>query len=131
MKKFISFLFIGVVLSSNLFGIDWNKVSKEAIKENKLILVSIEKKDCHYCEKMDKEIFKQKKYMKQIDKNYIQEVVIYGNDKLPANLKVQYFPSNFVLNPKDFSVVDEFVGYIKSDDFVSFLDEVYKQEVSN
>ena len=40
-------------------------------------------------------------------------------------------PSNFVLNPKDFSVVDEFVGYIKSDDFVSFLDEVYKQEVSN
>jgi hypothetical protein len=35
------------------------------------------------------------------------------------------------LNPKDFSVVDEFVGYIKSDDFVSFLDEVYKQEVSN
>jgi len=131
MKKFISLLFIGVVLSSNLFGIDWNKVSKEAIKENKLILVSIEKKDCHYCEKMDKEIFKQKKYMKQIDKNYIQEVVIYGNDKLPANLKVQYFPSNFVLNPKDFSVVDEFVGYIKSDDFVSFLDEVYKQEVSN
>jgi thioredoxin-related protein len=50
---------------------------------------------------------------------------------LPKNLKVHYYPTNFILDPKDMSVVDEFVGYMKADDFVSLLDLVYEQEVTN
>lgn len=80
---------------------------------------------------MNKETFTPKENVMKIQSHYIQKIVIEDHIDLPVNLKVKYYPTNFILNPKDMSIIDEFVGYIKADDFLSLLDIVYEQETSN
>ena len=116
---------------TSLYALDLNDVSKSALKEHKLILLSVESNNCHYCEKMNKEVFTPTKYTAKINSQYVQKIVKIQDIKLPKKLKVQYFPTNFILDPKDMSIVDEFVGYMKADDFVSLLDLVYEQEIQN
>jgi thioredoxin-related protein len=118
-----------IVIVCSLQAIDLQDVSKNALKEHKLILLSVESENCRYCEKMNKEVFTPTKYAAKISTQYVQKIVNIQDIKLPKNLKVQYYPTNFILDPKDMSIVDEFVGYTKADDFLSLLDLVYEQEL--
>jgi len=120
---------LGIV--SSVKALDLKDVSKRAEQNHKLILLSVESNNCHYCEKMNKEVFTPAKYTAKINSQYVQKIVKIQDVELPKNLKVQYFPTNFILDPKDMSIVDEFVGYMKADDFVSLLDVVYEEEVAN
>jgi len=120
-----------IVIVCSLQAIDLQDVSKNALKEHKLILLSVESENCRYCEKMNKEVFTPTKYVSKINSQYVQKIVQIQDVNLPKNLKVKYFPTNFILDPKDMSIVDEFVGYTKADDFLSLLDLVYEQEVQN
>jgi hypothetical protein len=131
MRKVFGVLFVlGFLSFCNALGLQ--SIAKEALKEHKLILLSVERQDCHFCEKMQKEIFTQEKYKDAISKQYIHRVIIADvNTKIPSNLKVQYFPTNFILNPKDLSVVDEFDGYIGAKDFLDLLQMEYEQEIQN
>jgi thioredoxin-related protein len=130
LKKF-SFILVLIGLFSFLQALDLNDVSKSAVKENKLILLSVESENCRYCDKMNKEVFVPNEYASKISKNYIQKIVMIENFDLPKNLKVKYYPTNYILDPKTMAIVDEFVGYIQAADFISLLDLVYEQEVSN
>lgn len=120
-----------ILIVCSLQAIDLQDVSKSALKEHKLILLSVESENCRYCEKMNKEVFTPNKYVSKINSQYIQKIVLIQDVNLPKNLKVKYFPTNFILDPKDMSIVDEFVGYMKPDDFLSLIDLVYEQEVQN
>jgi len=120
---------LGVISSAQ--ALDFKEVSKTALKEHKLILLSVESENCRYCEKMNLEVFTPRKFTSKINAQYVQKIVKIQDIKLPKNLKVKYFPTNFILDPKDMSVVDEFVGYMKADDFISLLEVVYEQEVTN
>ncbi len=131
MLKKLGLIIVALGVFCSLNALDLNEVSKNAIKDHKLILLSIESNNCHYCEKMNKEVFTPTKYSSQINSHYVQKIVKIQDIKLPKNLKVQYFPTNFILDPKDMSKIDEFVGYMKADDFVSLLDVVYEQEITN
>lgn len=129
-KKICLFLLIFSLFNS-LYALDLSSISKNALQEKKLILLSVESENCRYCEKMNKETFTPKENVMKIQSHYIQKIVIEDHIDLPVNLKVKYYPTNFILNPKDMSIIDEFVGYIKADDFLSLLDIVYEQETSN
>lgn len=131
MLKKLGIFLLTLGVCSSLYALDLNSASKSALKNNKLILLSVESNNCHYCEKMNREVFTPNKYTSKINSHYVQKIVKIQDIKLPKNLKVQYFPTNFILDPKDMSIVDEFVGYMKADDFVSLLDLVYEQEVAN
>lgn len=129
MKKVFGF-FIALGICVNSYAIDLQSAAKEALKEHKLILLSVERENCHYCEKMSKEVFAKKQLMDSIGQEYVHEIVITNaNTKLPSNLKVQYFPTNFILNPKDLSIVDEFDGYMSAKDFLDLLKMEYEQEI--
>ncbi len=132
-------MFKKILLSLALFGffcstqaLDWKNVSKDAFTHNKLILISVERDGCHYCEKMNREVFTPKNNIKKIDRYYVHKIVDIGNIKLPSSIKdVKYFPSNYILDPKTMKIIDEFPGYMKADDFISLLDTVYEVEFSN
>lgn len=130
LKKIIVIISLFGLLSS-LFALDFKELAKVAAKEHKLILLSIERPNCPYCKKMDKEVFTPKENLSHIGKHYIRQVVKGLNVKLPYNLKAQYYPTNFIVDPKDLHKVDEFIGYMKAEDFISLLDLVYEQEVTN
>jgi len=128
----IMFLLVTIGVFCSAQAVDWTKVSQEAIKQNKLILVSVEREGCHYCEKMNKEVFKVKTNKTKISKDYVHMIVKINEVELPKSIKeVKYFPSNYILNPKDMSVVDQLVGYMKPDDFLSLLKVEYDEEEKN
>ena len=120
-----------IFIVCSLQALDLQNVSKNALREHKLILLSVESENCRYCEKMNKEVFAPTKYAAKISTQYVQKIVNIQDIELPKNLKVQYYPTNFILDPKDMSIVDEFVGYMKAKDFISLLEIVYEQEVEN
>jgi len=130
MKKLALLMFVLGIFNS-LNALDFNRISKDAIKTGKLILLSVESSNCRYCEKMNKETFTPNENILKIQNHYIQKIVIAENTDLPVNLDVKYYPTNYILNPKDMSVIDEFVGYIKADEFLSLLDLIYEQETTN
>jgi len=131
MFKKLGLIMVVFGIFTSLYALDLHDVSKSALKEHKLILLSVESNNCPYCEKMNTEVFAPTKYTVKINSQYVQKIVEIQDIKLPKNLKVKYFPTNFILDPKDMSIVDEFIGYMKADDFVSLLDLVYEQEIKN
>lgn len=131
MKKiFLTFIVI-IATFATAYAVELSTISKEAIQDNKLILLSVERDNCAYCEKMNREVFAPKSNAKKINQHYIQKIVMIQKEELPENIKVKYYPTNFILNPKDMKIVDEFAGYIKADDFIELLDLVYQEEVQN
>jgi len=98
LKKIVLMLaFLGII--SSLQALDLRDVSQSALKEHKLILLSVESENCRYCDKMNREVFTPNQYTSKINSQYIQKVVKIEDIKLPKNLKVQYYPTNFILNP--------------------------------
>ncbi|MBV5278200.1 MAG: thioredoxin family protein [Campylobacteraceae bacterium] len=103
--------------------------SKQALKEKKLILLTIKSDTCPYCLKMKEDVFDAPKYKAQINQKYLH-VEIDGKDiTLPHYLHAKYLPTNFILSPKTLAILDEFPGYIEPIHFLELLNEVYAQEI--
>lgn len=101
---------------------------QKALRENKLILLTIEKEGCPYCIKMQKDIFDVPKFNQYIAKNYLHVNINREDSTLPQALHVKYFPTNLILSPRDLKIIDEFAGYSDPENFIELLDEVYVQE---
>ena len=128
MKKWFQILMM-VMLSVLSLKAEFLEMERQkALREKKLILLSIEKEGCPYCIKMQKDIFDVPKFNQRIAKNYLH-VSINGEDPtLPQALHVKYFPTNLILSPRDLSLIDEFAGYSDPASFIELLDIVYAQE---
>lgn len=129
MKRLFLSLMV-VLISSNLFGLDLEvkRASQKALKEKKLVLFTVESENCSYCKKMEKDVFTVKTVMNKINKQYVRVKIIAGSEPIPSFLTVQYFPTNFVLDPESLKIIDEYPGYMRAKDFIEILDEIYKQE---
>lgn len=103
--------------------------SKKAVKEKKLILLTVKSEFCPYCIKMKKDVFDAPKYSEKIYKKYVHVEINRDDPLLPSSLHVKYVPTNFILSPHKLEILDEFPGYITPDHFIELLDEVYRQEV--
>ena len=101
--------------------------SKQALREKKLILLNIGSDQCPYCVRMKRDIFNQEAYKKRISRKFIYVEMAHNDAKLPKALHVKHLPTNYVLSPKDLSIIDEFAGYMKPNDFLGLIEEVYKQ----
>lgn len=128
MKKWLPIAMM-LMLSSFCLKADFLEIERQrAVKENKLILLSVEKEGCPYCLKMQKEIFEVPKFNEQISKKYLHVNIHQEDGSLPKALHVKYFPTNLILSPSDLKIIDEFAGYMKPESFIELLDEVYAQE---
>ena len=103
-----------------------NDACKEALKENKLVLLTVEQDGCPYCKIMKREIFNADKYRERIDKNYIYLAMNSNDPDLPQFLRSKYIPTNFILSPKNLDVIDAYAGYQQADYFVQLLEQTYR-----
>lgn len=101
----------------------------KAIREKKLILLSIESESCPYCKKMKKEIFNSIEYRKKIDEMYIYVPMDVNDPSLPQSLKTKYIPSNVILSPSTHNIIDAYAGYIDPKSFMSILNEAFTGEL--
>jgi thioredoxin-related protein len=117
-------------VTSSLFGVDLEvkRASQKALKENKLILFTVESENCSYCRKMEKDVFSVKRIMNKIEKQYVRVKIVAGREAIPSYLDVEYFPTNFILKPKTLEIIDEYPGYMRPKDFLEILDIIYEQE---
>lgn len=98
----------------------------QALKEKKLILLTIESDGCPYCAKMKKEVFDNPKYKKEIDKKFIFVSKNVTDPTLPEIFQVPATPANAVLIPATKEIVDAYTGYIAPDTFMEILNNAYK-----
>lgn len=122
----VTLILFTVLLQANSF---LEKEQKIALQEKKLILLSVASKNCPYCIKMKQDIFMNKKYQKKISKNYLHVEIMNDDPRLFPYLHVMYLPTNYILSPRNLTIIDEFAGYTNPDHFIELLDEVYLQEV--
>lgn len=106
-----------------------DKERSQALKEKKLILVSISNDHCPYCIKMKKNIFDHGVYIQKITQRYVHVTIMNHDPRLPKSLHVKYLPTQYILSPRDLKVIDEFAGYMDPNHFMELLEEVYHQEI--
>ncbi len=116
-----------LIAAISLFGNGLREAFLKAEKDKKLILVEISKENCPYCVALEREVFEDAEKLKEIKKRYVIVKLKKGKDEIPSFLKAKYYPYTYLLK-SDGTVVDEIPGFLKSSDFMEFIEEVYKQE---
>lgn len=102
--------------------------SAQAIKEKKLILVNIVSENCPYCKQMQKEVFNNPTYRKQIEQKFVFVTIDQMDPALPKDLRTRYTPANAILSPTRHTIIEGYTGYMDATSFMSVLDNAYKAE---
>jgi len=101
---------------------------KKAIKENKPILVFLERVSppCRWCEKMKRTTLKDKNIQNIINKNFIAVKITREKKDYPSFLKSKYIPTVFFLT-KNGKSIGKSVGYWDAKDFKADLLYILKK----
>lgn len=101
--------------------------SAQALKEKKLVLLTIESATCPYCKQMKREIFSNAAYQKTIDQRFVHVYMDVSDPALPADFQAPYVPANAILSPVDGKILDAYAGYVEPKAFMNVLEEAYRQ----
>jgi len=118
-KLFLFILSTTLLFSSSIE----NKLTIQAQKENKLIMIEVTSKYCYYCKKMDNNVFTDKTVLSILNKYYIFDKIYIDKEKLPFNLKENFSgmtPTFFILT-KDGTFLKEIKGSWSKSDFIEIL----------
>ena len=115
-----------MVLTTNSTKGSLKKTFTEAVaqakQEHKIILLEIYGTDCHFCEKMEREVFPQESIIKELEDNFILFRVNGDEEKIPLNIKKQMTPMHvFITESED--IKDMTFGFLNEKDFLKLLDE--------
>ena len=123
MKKI---LILTILFISALFSSKYENTLIKAKKEHKIIIIMLEKKNCHFCKKMEDEVFTDKNVSKILDKNFILLKLDVNRDELPLELKKGMTPTFAFV--KESGVMFSLIrGAWKRDDFISLLRYIKKK----
>lgn len=127
MRKMFSVLIVFCLSTLALHAGFLDEEKAQALREKKLILVSIESETCPYCKKMKREIFHAPEYRKKIDQMYIYVPINVNDPSLPDAFKTKYIPAHVILSPAHPDSMDDYVGYIEPKTFMEILNETYHE----
>lgn len=125
MKKIliVAILYITSLFSTN---IEYKNALIRAKNEHKIIIIMLEKEDCHFCKKMEDEVFTDNNVSKILDRDFILVKLDVNRDELPLGLKKGMTPTFAFV--KDSGVMFSLIrGAWKRDDFISLLRYVKKK----
>ncbi|WP_041959692.1 thioredoxin family protein [Sulfurospirillum arsenophilum] len=128
MYTLLRLLFVAFMSMTMLHASFLEEESARAIKEKKLILVNVVTENCPYCKQMQKEIFNNATYRKQIDQKFVFVSIDLYDPALPADLRTKYTPANAILSPTRHSIIEGYTGYMDPASFMSVLENAYKAE---
>ena len=106
-------------------NLDEDSIIKNAIRNNKRIIVEATSKGCHYCKKMKKEVLLLDEVKKVINKDFIFIEVNVDKSSLPFNLEKSFpniTPTFFFLD-KNANLQNYYPGSWNKKDFYKLLDE--------
>lgn len=93
---------------------------QKASKEDKIIMIKATSKHCHYCKKMDREVFIELEVVNAFQKDFIAVSIDVGNATLPLGLKSEMTPTFFFVN-KDKKMIKRIPGSWNKEDFLEIL----------
>ncbi len=128
MNTLLKTLFVALLSLTTLHASFLEEESAKAIQEKKLILVNIVSENCPYCKQMQKEVFNNTTYRKQIDQKFILVTIDQMNPSLPSDLHTPYTPANAILSPKRHAIIEGYTGYMDPASFMNVLESAYKAE---
>ncbi len=124
MQKSIITLLI-TILSINIYA---STDIKPLPQKDKMIVLFVKAKNCHWCKKMDQETFKNIETLNKIKKLYEIKKVFAGDLAIPSFIHPKYYPTTYILSADSKKLIDELPGYMKTKDIVSYLEELYNVE---
>ncbi len=101
------------------------KALETAKKENKIILLKLTREHCHFCKKMDREVFTETEVREALNKDFTVVEIDIGKENLPLGLKKGMTPT-FVFVHKDEEIMAKIPGSWSKKDFLEILKEAVK-----
>ena len=97
MNKIVTILLLGF---SFLYGLEFHTY-QEALKlqkrSGKVIMIDAMRKDCHYCIKMEREVFDDPQMSKWLESRFIPVKIDIDEEALPFDKKVSFTPTFFFI----------------------------------
>ncbi len=109
------------------YYVGFDKALKQAKNENKFIMIKATSEHCHFCKKMDREVFSEKEVLSMLDKNFISVEIDVYKEMLPLGLKSKVTPTYFFID-KHAEIVKTVPGSWDKSDFLEILNEVKNLE---
>jgi thioredoxin-related protein len=123
MNKIIAFTAFSIV---TLFGADFHSY-EEALqlqkKNHKIIMIDVMRTDCHYCIKMNREVFDNETMRKWLEERFILAEVNLDLDEVPLGQKVHFTPTFFFVNEKG-KIVKKIPGSWNIQDFKDLTENI-------
>jgi len=102
----------------------FDNAMKRAMKEDKIVIIKVTSKHCHYCKKMDREVLMEDEVVQALQKDFIAVSVDTSKDTLPLGLKASMTPTFFfVFADKDKTRTKRIPGAWNKEDFLEILKE--------
>ena len=93
----------------------------QAKEEHKLILLEVYGTNCHFCEKMESEVFPLESVIKELEDNFILVKINGDEEKIPLGITMQMTPMHvFITETED--IKDMTFGFLGEKDFLELLD---------
>lgn len=127
MKSFILLSLLVFALNANhvsWYG-DFDKAHKQALKENKMLMVLLIKKECKTCQESIKTTFMNQPYIEKIKDKFIS-VIVTKDQKSSYPIEMLYtftYPSLFFLDNKELFVCEPIRGEVSPDKLKSHLEQ--------
>jgi len=125
MKKILTVILILTV--SVMAELQWQTTIPAALelakKENKIVMVFVEGKECRWCKKMKHRILSDEKVEKRLQPYMLVKVFQEDKEGMKPLPNIQGVPTIFFMTP-DKKVLEEVIGYFDVDDFISYIDSV-------
>lgn len=93
--------FLLLILSVSLYSIEWVSYDKAKAlqkKNHKPIMLDVMRDTCHYCKKMDKEVFENKDMAQWLQERFILVQINLDEDLMPIDEEVTFTPTFYFLD---------------------------------
>lgn len=100
----------------------FDKALEKAEKEDKIIMLKVMTKECHFCRKMDAEVMVEEEVIHALEKDFVSVEVDVSTTILPLGLKANLTPS-FIFIDKKGKVISNIPGSWNKEDFLDILEE--------
>ena len=123
MSKFLLLILLSV---ASLSALEWKSYDM-ALKEQKLshkpIMIDVVRTGCHYCSKMEKNVFEDKEMAKWIEKRFIPVKLDLDTDRLPLGITVMFTPTFYFVNSKQ-EIIKRVPGSWNIQDFKDLTENI-------
>ena len=112
-------------IEKKLEFVGYTKALEHAKKEDKIILLKLTREHCHFCKKMDREVFTETEVREALNKDFTVVEIDVGKENLPLGLKKGMTPT-FVFVDKHEKIMAKIPGSWSKKDFLEILQEAVK-----